>query len=176
MIAGLHASIRKFPHTSSIQTINKTFPAIDYQLRGTGTFKPLAINWEERDPFRHLDCVEEKSRCQHETNSSRVKCCADDCLESTAWADAVPIPFPGSPGLKPADCPAWETSCQWFVQHSAEPPFLLSVLFSNEAGIGRHDIINVHNHHQWTEDNHYGILHSVHQQQFIINVAGAIVC
>jgi hypothetical protein len=31
-------------------------------------------------------------------NGDRVKCCTDDCLESTAWALAVPIPFTASPG------------------------------------------------------------------------------
>jgi hypothetical protein len=31
-------------------------------------------------------------------------------------------------------------------------------------------IINTHNQHQWSEKNPHGVIHSRHQQQFIINV------
>jgi hypothetical protein len=78
-------------------------------------------------------------------------------------------------GLKPADCSAHDTSCQWFVQQCAEPFFLLSVLFSNQAGFGRESLINFHNHHEWAENSPRGILQSRHKQQFSINVWAGIV-
>lgn len=74
-----------------------------------------------------------------------------------------------SPALKPANCPAQETSCWWFVQQCAEPPFLLLVPFSD--GIVFVDgIINFDSHHQWAEGNPQGVLNSRHQEQFSINV------
>jgi hypothetical protein len=63
-------------------------------------------------------------------------------------------------GLTPADIPARKTLRQWFVQQCAKPLLLLSVSFSDEAGFGRDGIINLHNHHQWTEDNPYDVLQS----------------
>jgi hypothetical protein len=61
-------------------------------------------------------------------------------------------------GLKPADCPARETLYLWFVMQCVEPPFILSVLFSDGAGFGRNDIRNFQIHHQWIWDNPHGLL------------------
>jgi hypothetical protein len=49
------------------------------------------------------------------------------------------------------------------------------VLFTDEARFGRRGIINIHNHHQWAEKNSHGVIHSIHQQQFSINVWAGIV-
>jgi hypothetical protein len=89
----------------------------------------------------------------------------------------VPIPFT-TPGLKPADCPAREALCWWFVQQCTEPPFLLSVMLSNKARFGRDGKLNFHNHHHWANDNPHSVLHSRHQQQFsiVLLVIGRNVC
>jgi hypothetical protein len=68
-------------------------------------------------------------------------------------------------GLKPASYPTRETLCQCFVQQYAEPPFILSVVFSDEAGFGRDGVIHFHIHYQWAEYNLHGVLQSRHQQQ-----------
>jgi hypothetical protein len=39
----------------------------------------------------------------------------------------------------------------------------------------RDGIINIHNQHQWLEENPHGVIHSRHQQQFSINVWAAII-
>jgi hypothetical protein len=68
-----------------------------------------------------------------------------------------------------------EIFCQCFVPQSAEHFFLSSVLFTDEVRFGTGGIINIHNQHQWAEENHHGVIHSRHQQQFSINVCAGIV-
>jgi hypothetical protein len=53
-----------------------------------------------------------------------------------------------------------------FAEHCAEPPVVLSVLLSDEAGFG----IHFHSHHQLIEENPHDFLWSKHQQQLGINV------
>jgi hypothetical protein len=43
------------------------------------------------------------------------------------------------------------------------------------ARFGRGSIINIHNEHQWAEENPHGVTHSMHQQKFSINVWAGIV-
>jgi hypothetical protein len=80
-------------------------------------------------------------------------------------------------GLGPADFPAREAFCQWFVhQYALNPFFVSSVLFTDEAAFTRNGIINFHNNHVWAEENPHNIVQSRHQQQFSINVwAGTLV-
>jgi hypothetical protein len=75
----------------------------------------------------------------------------------------------------PADFPARENFSRCFVQRSAEHFFVLSLLFKNEARFSRDEIINIHNQHQWAEENPHGIIHSRHQQQFSIDARTVIV-
>jgi hypothetical protein len=49
------------------------------------------------------------------------------------------------------------------------------VLFADEAPFNRDGIINIHNHHQWAEENSHGVIHSTHQHQFSIHVWVGIV-
>jgi hypothetical protein len=53
----------------------------------------------------------------------------------------------------PAYFPAREKFYRCFVRRSAEHFFVPSVLHTDEAGFGRDNIINIHNQHQWTEEN-----------------------
>jgi hypothetical protein len=62
-----------------------------------------------------------------------------------------------------------------FCSISAEHFFVSSVLFTDEAHFSRYAIINIHNQHQWEEENPHGVIHSRHQQQFSINVWAGIV-
>jgi hypothetical protein len=73
-----------------------------------------------------------------------------------------------------SESPARETLYWWFVQRCAESPFLLSVLFSGEAGFGKDCIINFHSHGQWIEDSPHGLLQSRHEQQFSLNIWAGI--
>jgi hypothetical protein len=78
-------------------------------------------------------------------------------------------------GLKPADCSAQETLCQWFGQQCSVPLFLLLVLFSGDTCLGWDGILDFHSHHHWAEDNPHGVLQSRHQQQFNVNIWAGIV-
>jgi hypothetical protein len=79
-------------------------------------------------------------------------------------------------GLGPADFPAIETFCQWFVHQCALKPFLVSsVLFTDEAAFTRNGIINFYNNHVWAEENPHAVVQSRHQQQFSINVWTGII-
>jgi hypothetical protein len=49
------------------------------------------------------------------------------------------------------------------------------VLFTLETRFGSDAIINVHNQHQWAEEDPHGVIHYRHQQQFSINVWAGIV-
>jgi hypothetical protein len=49
--------------------------------------------------------------------------------------------------------------------------FASSVLLTDRACFSRDSITNIHNKHQWAEENPYGVNHSRQQQQFSINVS-----
>jgi hypothetical protein len=70
----------------------------------------------------------------------------------------------------PADFPAQDNFSRYFLQRSAEHFFVSSLLFTNEAHFDRDSIINIYKLHQWTEENHYGLINSRLQEQFSINV------
>jgi hypothetical protein len=78
-------------------------------------------------------------------------------------------------GFMPVDFPARDNFCWCFAQRSAENVFVSSVLFTNEAHFGRNCIINIHNQHQWAEENPHGVIHSRNPQQFSINAYLVIV-
>lgn len=73
--------------------------------------------------------------------------------------------------LVPDDYPPREN---FFVQQTANPWFVSSVLFTDEATFSR-SIINFHNQHLWADENPQGIIQARHQQQFKINVWAGIV-
>jgi hypothetical protein len=77
--------------------------------------------------------------------------------------------------LMPADFPMQENFYRCFLQQSAEHFFVSKVFFTDEAHFGTDAIINIHNQHQWTEENPHVVIHSRHQQQFSINVWACIV-
>ena len=55
------------------------------------------------------------------------------------------------------------------------PPFLTSVLFTDEATFTRVGVINLHNRHTWARKNPHARVESSHQHRFSINVwAGCI--
>jgi hypothetical protein len=74
----------------------------------------------------------------------------------------------------PADFPWRENFCRCLVQRSAEHFFVPLVLFTEAARFGR-GVINIHNQHQWAEENPHGSIHSRRKQQFSINVWAGIV-
>jgi hypothetical protein len=61
-----------------------------------------------------------------------------------------------------------------FSARSAEHFFVSSGFFTDDALFGR-DGIDIHNQHQWAEENPHGVSHSRHQQQFSNNVWARIV-
>jgi hypothetical protein len=50
-----------------------------------------------------------------------------------------------------------------------------SVIYTDATRFGTDEIINIHNKHQWVEENPQSVIHSRHQQQFSINVWAGIV-
>jgi hypothetical protein len=40
--------------------------------------------------------------------------------------------------------------------------FASSVLFTDETCFSRDGIINIHNQHQWVEENPHGVIHHIH--------------
>jgi hypothetical protein len=78
--------------------------------------------------------------------------------------------------LTPSDYPARLQFCQWLLQRcTVQPPFLSSILFTDEAGFCRDGIINFHNNHFWADVNPHGTMHSGHQQRFTINVWAGLI-
>jgi hypothetical protein len=75
----------------------------------------------------------------------------------------------------PADFLARENICRCFVQRNTENVYVLSVIFADEARFVIDCIINIHNQHQWAEEDSHCAIHCVHQQQFSINVWAWIV-
>jgi hypothetical protein len=79
-------------------------------------------------------------------------------------------------GLMPADLLARVNVYRYFVERSAEHFFVSLVFFTNETRFGRDGTINIHNQHQWEQENPHGVILSRHQQQFSINLRAGICC
>jgi hypothetical protein len=62
-----------------------------------------------------------------------------------------------------------------FNARNAEHFFVSSVLFTEEGRFGRDSFINIHNHHQGSDENPHGVLHFRDQQYFNINMWAGIV-
>jgi hypothetical protein len=78
--------------------------------------------------------------------------------------------------LTASDYPARLQFCQWLLQRCiVQPPFLSSILFTDEAGFCRDGIINFHNNQLWANVNPHGTMHSGHQQRFTINVWAGLI-
>ena len=78
-------------------------------------------------------------------------------------------------GLSPADYPPRENFCRWFLAQAANPLFVSSVLFTDEATFGRDGITNFHNEHIWGDRDPRAVVQIRHKQQFRINVCTGIV-
>jgi hypothetical protein len=76
--------------------------------------------------------------------------------KGTARPVALPLPFKKSAGSH-ACLSSSERELLSVLQRSAEHFFVPSVLHTDEAGFGRDNIINIHNQHQWTEENFQGV-------------------
>lgn len=79
-------------------------------------------------------------------------------------------------GLLPSDHSPRENFCQWFIAQTAEPLFVSSVLFTNEATFRKRDeITNLQNQHLWANQNPHGTIQARDRHQFTINVWAGIV-
>lgn len=66
-------------------------------------------------------------------------------------------------GLLPSDHSPRENFCQWFIAQTAEPLFVSSVLFTNEATFRKRDeITNLQNQHLWANQNPHGTIQASH--------------
>jgi hypothetical protein len=62
-----------------------------------------------------------------------------------------------------------------YFQRCVDQFFVSSALFAYNSSFRKDGVINIHNQHQWGEENPHGAFHSRHQQKFSINVWGGMV-
>jgi hypothetical protein len=147
-IRGLRACQERLPHRRYPN--HKIFAAIDGGLRQTGIFKHLADSQGSERSVRMPD-VEE--RVEENPGVSTTLTATELNVEQIIVRRALhgellyPYLLWRFPRLKPAVSPAPDSLCRWFVQPCTEPPFLLSVLFSEEDVLDREGIANFQNHH-----------------------------
>lgn len=166
------------------QPNHKTFAALFQRLAETGMVlreTPLTDKGRPRTRRTHdfeeaiLDHVAENPSV-----STRQLAVTFNVDHMTAWRtihDQLLYPYhlQRVQGLSPADYPQRETFCRWFIHQSANPLFIRTVLFTDEATFGRDGITNLHNQHVWADENPHATFHARHQARFQINVWAGIV-
>lgn len=160
----------------------KTFERLHVRLRETGSFKPTVRDRGRPRTTRTLD-LEERVLDRVEENpgdSTRRIALTEDVDHVTVWRvlrtqQLYPYHLQKVQGLSENDFEPRRAFCTWLLEAcAANPLFLPSVLFTDEAGFTRNGIVNFHNSHRWHEENPHGIFQSRHQQQFSINVWAGI--
>jgi hypothetical protein len=166
---------RQIPH-------HTTFAAVYRRLSETGTLFPSTsdrgVQRQVRTPNFDEDIL---TRVEEEPGVSTRKLAALlNVSHMTVWRVLheqllYPYHIQRVQALGPADFPLRLRFCQWFLQQAANPDFISSVLFTDEASFNRDGIINYHNNHEWAYENPHTIHQARHQVQFKINVWMGIV-
>ncbi|KAJ8953310.1 hypothetical protein NQ318_012104 [Aromia moschata] len=87
-----------------------------------------------------------------------------------------PYHFQKVQSLQPQDYPLRMDFCQLMLDfHHRNIDFVCTILFTDEVTFTRDGILNLHNMHQWSDENPHPIIESHHQQTFLVNVWGGIV-
>lgn len=164
------------------QPSHPTFAAVYRRIAETGTLAPQTVN---RGTPRSARTIEQEEHILQAVEmdpaiSTRRLAVACGTSRSTAWRvlheqSLYPYHLQRVQGLSPADYPPRANFCRWFIAQTANPRFVSSVLFTDEATFGRDGITNLHNMHVWSDENPHGTLEVKHQQRFNINVWAGIV-
>lgn len=164
------------------QPSHPTFAAVYRRLAETGTIAPQTIDRGRPRVVRTPEREEQMLRCVEDDPgiSTRQLALASGTSHVTAWRVLheqllYPYHIQRVQGLSPADYPPRDNFCRWFVGQTANPLFVSSVLFTDEATFGRDGITNFHNVHVWADRNPNAVCQARHQQQFGLNVWAGIV-
>jgi hypothetical protein len=118
-----------------------------------GTFKSFSMDWGRERAFR-TSVMEERvlDRADRDVGVSTRQVEEElNVAHMTIWRvlhEHLLSPFHLQRVQSiPADFPARENLCWWFVQRSAEHIFISSVLLTDEARFVRDGIISIHNQH-----------------------------
>ena len=104
---------------------------------------------------------------QHEKNDGSILC-------SYSKHSCCTLTIYDVRGLTPVDYPSWENFSGWFVQQTANPFFVSSVLIQRWGKFHGGVITNVHNQQWCAEEDSHDTIHDQHQQQFKIDVWASI--
>lgn len=158
----------------------QTFTAVDQRLRETGKLQPSV-------PEPHLAIVPE------DVENSVLTIFEDDPTNSTrsvgrqlgvnhvlVWKilrghQFHPYHLQKVQALNDADYPRRVEFCQWFLARVNDLDFPRTLLVSDEANFSRDGILNLHNHHEWKQQNPHATRVRAHQVQFSLNVWCGIV-
>lgn len=164
------------------QPNHQTFVAVYRRVAETGTVAPQTGDRGRPRVVRTPNLEEDILHCVEDDPgiSTRQLAVAAGTSHSTAWRVLheqllYPYHMQRVQGLSPADFPPRENFCRWFLAQIANPLFVSSVLFTDEATFGRDGITNFHNDHVWADRNPRAAFQARHQQQFRINVWAGIV-
>jgi hypothetical protein len=113
--------------------------------------------------------------------------CMNSCFTLTIWYECslliwrvlheqlyYPFHLQRAHGFMPVDFPRRENYSLCPVQRSDEHFYVSSALFKDEERFDSDGVHNIHNQHQWPEDNSHYVIHS-RNPHFKINTGGGIV-
>ena len=91
-----------------------------------------------------------------------------ECIE-VGWSAPISLTQPVQE-LSDADRPARMAFCNWMHQQRQ-----ISILWTDEATLGRVVLFNMHNEHLWAHENSHAVLQKHFQDRFSVNVWADII-
>ncbi|EZA54493.1 hypothetical protein X777_05748 [Ooceraea biroi] len=174
--AAVRRYYEKFPNRRL--TDRRTFLNADRHLRESGCFRPLrsdagrprTTRTEEMEE-RVLDLV----AAEPSTSTRRVGLQVQEDHKAVwrVWHEQQLYLYhlQKVQGLQPGDAEHRLVFCRWLLRKCAmDSAFLASILWTDEACFTRDGIVNLHNLHEWAEEQPHALREAHNQRQFSINV------
>lgn len=161
----------------------KTFERVYRRLQENGMFSMTTVNRGAPRTVRNVALEEEILRRVENNSQISIRTIANELHVSvdTVWQvlhteNLYPYHFQRVQALMRGDFAPRMQFCQWFERKiDANPNFVSSFFFTDEAQFDRKGVFNFHNQHTWARENPHAIIQSNHQHRFSLNVWGGII-
>lgn len=167
---------RRIPH-------RRTFDAVDRRFREKGTFLEHTIEHGRPRNVSTPEVEEEILEIIHEnpdTSIRRVSLQIDvskKVVHRTLKEQLLkPYHLQRVHEILPGDTLPRLQFCRWFRNiHNDDNNFISRILFTDESCFTRKGVLNLHNLHNWSDENPHAIVKDHFQRQFSINIWAGIV-
>lgn len=159
------------------QPNHHTFASLFRKLGETGN---LQVQTENRGRPRYMRTIDLEENILNRVEedpqvSTRQLARILQVAQSTVWRVLheqllYPYHIQRVQALSVADYPARLNFCYWFLQQSADQAFAVTVLYTDEATFTKDGVTNLHNNHNWADENPHAISFRNHQVRFKVNV------